>query len=136
MSRRFWCYGLTLMTCLLVLAGCEPASDRRAVRGTVSFKAVPVNNGSIQFVSTDPANASRGGAMIKDGQFLVPAEYGLKAGKYRVEVTMPDSKPSSDGPPGAMKYPKELIPDRYNTKSTLTCDVKDSGENTFDFKLD
>ena len=122
--------------CLSAFVGCEPASDRRAVHGTVSFQGKPVGNGSIQFVPSDPANTSRGGAMIKDGQFVVPAEFGLKAGKYRVEVTMPDSKPSSDGPPGAIKFPKELIPDRYNTKSTLTCDVMDSGDNTRECPLD
>ena len=127
-----------IVTALLPLAGCEKATGRKAVSGTVTFKGSPLDTGSIAFLSnTDGMQI--GGAMIKDGKFQMPAEQGLEPGTYKVTISSP--KGVGERTPeqievGASAPGKEQIPAEYNTKTKLTIEVTSGGPNVFPFAID
>ncbi len=76
--------------------------------------------------------------MIKDGAFEVPREGGPVPGNYKVMIyAQGEASPlPEDYMPGAPKpLPKDLIPRKYNSKTTLTAEVKAGGPNTFKFPL-
>lgn len=126
---------------LLGLAGCGGASDslpRQPVEGTITYDGQPLKDGNIQFSPADPnmKDPVRGGAPIMDGKYSIPQDVGLVPGKYNVVISAASAEASSDDAPGAVKaLPKELLPAKYNTKSTLTADIKD-GNNVIDFPLE
>jgi len=130
-----------LWTCLVAsLAGCAGGEAKRyAVSGVVKWRGKPLNQGAITFLPEDPALGSSGGDMIKDGRYSIPAKQGLLPGRYKVMITSVDSKnkvPDPDALPGYLPVPKDRIQPRYNTRTTLTADVKAEGKNTFDFEVD
>lgn len=129
---------LLIAVALLPLAGCEKANARKAVSGTVAFKGVPLDTGSIAFLS--PIDGMQlGGAAIKDGKFQMPAEMGLEPGTYKVSISSP--KGVGERTPeqievGASAPGKEQIPAEYNTKTKLTIEVTGGGSNVFPLTLD
>jgi hypothetical protein len=119
------------------LAGCgeeEPAG--KPVSGHVTFHGKPLDHGSIQFTPAAEQGTMSGG-MIKDGHYQVSAEHGLKPGLYDVRISSKEGgPPPSDDLPGEVKDPpKERIPAQYNSRTTLKAEVKESGENKFDFTI-
>jgi hypothetical protein len=135
--------GRGLSLCLLSAVFACSSKDphgRLPVSGTITLRGVPIDQGMIQFLSTD-ANP-RGpvaGAMIRDGKFAVPREQGLPPGSYRVLITSPESnaKEAPVGPPGIKMPPlgKERVPASYNRDSKQTVEVKEGVENVFDFAI-
>jgi hypothetical protein len=121
----------------LVLVSCGDsgsASGRLAISGTVHFKGAPVQNGSIEFVP-HPGVKTTSGAPITNGRFSIPADRGLEPGAYTIKISSMEAPPDTE--PGGLPGPdpKELLPEKYNTKSTLTEEVK-AGKTTFEFKLE
>ena len=120
----------------LLLMGCssEPAGPEMfTVSGTVTFDGTPVEDGRIQFrkASGDQKAFS---AEIKAGAYKLEAE----AGTMQVEITA--SRPSGkfdnsnpDDPPQPIG--EMYIPAKYNSETTLTAEVKNSGENVIPFEL-
>ena len=134
-SRLRW-----LCVCAVVagLAGCAGGDKRHAVSGTVKWQGKPLNQGSINFLPEDPALGTIGGALIKDGQYSIPASQGLLPGRYKVTISSPDPKKALDpdadpGAPGPVY--KDRVQPRYNLNTILTADVKADGKNTFDFEV-
>lgn len=117
------------------LCGCEKANARRAVSGTVTFKNVALDTGSLAFLSPDGRQV--GGAMIRDGKFDVPAEMGLEPGTYKVSVSSPKGvgeRTPEQVAAGASAPAKEQIAPEYNVRTKLTIEVTAKGPN--EFKLD
>lgn len=123
------------------LVGCQSSVDtdgRQAVTGEISLNGAPIQSGSIRFEPVGGQTAS--GSTITDGKYTIPAEKGLKPGKYRVFInaTAPDAEQRSAedlmNNPGPPK--KELIPAKYNTKSDVTVEVTEAGPNQFDFPIE
>src|SRR5262245_32730160 len=130
-----------LCICLVAgLAGCAGGQAKRcAVSGVVKWRGKSLDQGAITFLAEDPALGSGGGAMIRDGQYSIPAKHGLLPGRYKVMVTSVDPKnqqPDPDALPGYLPVPKDRVQPKYNTQTTLTAEVKAEGENTFDFDVD
>ena len=118
---------------MATLIGCSTGPPFGDVAGTVTMDGKPVDDGSIRFVPVD-GNASSAGGSIKGGKFSVK----VPVTKHKVEVSAP--KPGTgglikkgDGPPVEV-IADEWIPEKYNTRSELTCEVK-SGKNTYDLDL-
>ena len=138
------CYsGLTLLCVCAVfvgVAGCQGGRPQRyAVSGEVKFQGKPLDQGAVTFLAQDPALASGGGALIKEGRYNIPADHGLLPGQYRVMVTSaaPGAQPDPDAPPGpAGPLPKDRINLKYNAQTILSAEVKAGGPNTFDFAVD
>ena len=94
------------------------------VEGTVTFEDKPILSGEITFIPNE-TEISPARGIIKDGQFTIK----LKAGKHKVEITSKRGKgPLGDG------VIKQYIPERYNTLTDLTFEVK-PGTNTASFRL-
>jgi len=127
--------GLALLACGLV-AGC--GGNRASVRGTVTFGEQPVNGGRIFFLPEgDPAGRPAVHATIEQGQYRLPAAQGPALGRHRVEIVWHKTPPGKRAPadPGLVTDDmQQVIPDAYNSKTTLFVDVQ-RGSNTFDFAL-
>ncbi len=124
------------------LAGCGGAADnlpRQAVSGSVKFKGQPLKTGLIEFFPSEPGIATTGATGITDGSYSLPQSEGLQPGKYEVRIS--SAPQTAQRPPGALpgEAPlppaKELVPEKYNAKTTLSALVAKDGPNTFDFDL-
>lgn len=139
-------FGALLAGVLLVavglglLTGCGPRSDRLAISGKVTLDGVPLDSGSIRFTSAAGQRLLASGALIRDGQYNVPEEKGLRPGTYLVRITSPDL----DAPPVMMPktpsgpsfpVPPERIPPEYNVDSQQTIEVTIDGDNHFEFDI-
>ncbi|MDZ4819537.1 MAG: hypothetical protein SGJ20_11245 [Planctomycetota bacterium] len=129
-------YRLTIICSLVLLvAGCGNPSGRQPISGRITFKGKPLDQGRIRF---EPIAASHmSGAMIVDGNYVIPGKKGIPPGKYRVEISSGDlqaeRKPSSD-PYASPPPPPERIPAKYNTKSELIFESTEDGP--FEFNVD
>ncbi len=130
---------------LLNVVGCGGSGDelpREAVSGTVKLDGTPVASGSISFQPNTPDVITQGGAIIQGGAYAIDVKEGLVPGVYKVAIYAGEGvleKQSggsrSDAPIISEAAPKELIPAKYNNKSTLTAEVEADGENVFHFDL-
>lgn len=99
------------------------------VSGTVTLDGQPIETGSVAFFPQSGPGRVDGGE-IKAGRF----EFQCMSGEKRVEITGTKVIPPST--PDKMPDYILIVPEKYNTNSTLTATVKASkGGNTFDFAL-
>jgi hypothetical protein len=128
-------HGLCVSVLAAVLCGCgqEPAGS--TVSGEVTFQGQPLDQGVIEF-SPAEGQGTLSGAPIKDGRYAVPAENGLAPGKYEVRIYSMEGAVSIDqSTEDIPAEPRERIPSQYNAQTTLTAEVKETGENKFDYKI-
>ena len=114
--------------------GCGPGGNR--VSGAVSFDDTPVENGTIIFVPVDGKGPTFGG-VIEAGRYAVVAPTpGVKV--VRVSAVRPTGRKVLPDPLVGETAPVDeiapYIPEQYNDRSTLKCDVV-AGSNKFDFHL-
>jgi hypothetical protein len=124
--------------CLVISVGCSKSDGRLAVSGTVNYKGAPLDQGTIQFIPTE-ANGTHGGSAITSGKYSIPAEQGLKAGKYRIVISSGEAgtaetpaMPGESGPPA-----KERIPPEYNRDSEKKPVIREvaAGSTQIDFDI-
>jgi hypothetical protein len=124
---------------LLTAGGCgAEAGSRRAVSGTVTFNGAPLDRGTITFTATSDSGGERGGALIDNGKYELPAAHGLEPGTYRVEISSPEESTSSAEDYAAGNMPltnPDRIAAEFNTESSLTVEVTSSGPNEFNFAV-
>jgi hypothetical protein len=130
----------------VAVGGCSTESSptsnmpRREVSGKVTFDGQPLAVGKIQFVPVDPGTEKTprlpASGTIKDGTFTIPQEEGPVPGKYLVSISsQPAREVTADKEPGSLgKAGPEKIPDKYNRKTALETEIKDS-ENALTFDL-
>jgi hypothetical protein len=108
----------------------------KPVTGQVTFQGKPLDQGTISFSPTAGQGTFSGG-QIKGGQYSISAEHGLAPGLYEVRISSTEGgPPPSDELPGeTTAVPKERIPAEFNSKTTLKAEVKEAGENKFDFTI-
>lgn len=131
--------GASLLFCSL---GCGGDSSRLPVEGVVNFDGQPIAEGQINFIPAPGTVGPTAGSVINGGKYSVPAEKGLKPGKYRVEISAlratAQKTQTFNAVTGAMDASaayESYIPPRYNAKSELTADVKVEGPDHLDFQL-
>ena len=120
----------------LAIVGCgseDTGPELFTVQGTVTFDGSPVDEGRISFRKAE-GDQKAYSADIKAGNYSLQME----AGKSTVEITA--SRPSGefdtsnpDDPPQPIG--EMYIPAQYNSETTLTADVKPSGDNSIPFDL-
>jgi hypothetical protein len=130
---------LATIMLLSIGGGCNRGNglDQQAVSGKVTLDSRPLDNGTIQFTPTDKQGLLSGSSIVA-GEYRIPKEKGLPPGKYTVQISsgLPGSAIAPVGPPGFVPPPlKERIPEKYNSMSQLSVEVKSGGDNTFDFDL-
>lgn len=120
--------------CLCALAGCggggDDSPETGEVTGTVTLDGQPLSEATITF---NPQGV-RASTAVTDSSGKYDLIYirdvkGAAIGNHQVSISkkvQPDGKVDGDG--------KETVPDKYNTKTTLTAEVK-AGKNEFDFDL-
>lgn len=124
---------------LFLLNGCGGAATdqygRLPVSGSVALDGQPLKMGTITFVP-DPPGPVISEAAISDGKFDIPQEISLPVGKYQVSISCVE-EPSGDVEKimNQAIVGKELVPEIYNTKTELTCEVVQETENIFHFDL-
>jgi hypothetical protein len=120
---------LLLLLPLFLLIGC--AKGPSTVSGTVTLDGQPVATGAITFVKD---GLPQGGAVITGGSFQAQ----VAPGTYRLElsgskVTGKRTQKGFDGKDETIETTEELFPEKFNTQSILTEEIK-PGENAL--KLD
>ena len=125
-----------LALALIGFAGC---SGQPALQGTVTLDGAPVDGGAVSFVPTGGAGGTGAvGAQIVGGKYTIREDQGLAPGSYRVEIVWKKKTgrqvPAPGDPGNTVDETAQVIPPQYNTKSTLTADIK-PGTSTLDFDL-
>ena len=119
---------IVVCACLLSPIGCGSSDDARlpgrdAVSGTVTLDGKKVDGGSITFFSEkDVAAGIQASASIKDGRYEILVTPGLK--KVKINQTV-ETRPNVF---------EDLIPAKYNSKTTLEADVSQENKQ-FDYEL-
>lgn len=134
--NRSVCF-LSLCTSLL-LAGCgggvDDYPDMGTVYGTVTLDGNPLEGASVIFVPKAPGSRSSFGTTDSGGYYELAYSAnmdGAKVGEHTVRIsTFKSPDPNTPGDKGA----KETLPNKYNSKTTLTKTVENSS-NKFDFEL-
>ncbi|NOX55775.1 MAG: DUF4198 domain-containing protein [Planctomycetes bacterium] len=128
------------LTC--VLPGCAGGPATVEVSGTVTFDGKPIPDGQITFHPAQGTGRSYSGK-IENGKFSFQCEPGAK----KVEITAtrevkadasklsPEEQVQLEEEGAEGTVPEQYIPARYNTQTELTAEVKESGDNTFEFNL-
>ena len=130
MDLRFLCCLLAIIPA--AAAGCGDGKTHPTladVSGTVTLDGKPLADGEIAFVVTGEAPAN---IPVKDGAFSGKAF----SGKNRVEVRATKTLPKSPKALPTDEAPKmNLIPDRYNIRSTMETTVNAGGAKDLKFEV-
>lgn len=125
---------LLLVVVAVSLAGCGASDlpELGRVSGVVTLDGKPLQDAGVAFQGPNGRLAT--GVTDAGGNYslvLLNDTMGAVVGTNQVHITT--AKPGDDAVPGSAV--KETLPARYNTKTTLTRDVK-AGGNTFNFDLE
>lgn len=131
--RPLWLTG-SIMISLLLAAGCGRSVN---IEGEVTFDGQPVESGSISFEPADGQGPTAGGA-IEGGRYAVSGQSGGKK-VVRIRATRKTGRQIETGPPAPPGHMvdevESYIPAKYNSQSTLTCEVAAGGASRHDFAL-
>lgn len=125
---------LVLMVAVFSLSvGCgNPPADpgpTAAVSGTVTVDEKPLEKGTIMF---DPQTGAPPATLeIAGGKFAGEAP----VGKNLVSISSTHEVPMDGAEGDEVKVGEETLPAKFNSESTLSQDVKETGSNTFAFDL-
>ncbi|MFO0951898.1 MAG: hypothetical protein U0835_12255 [Isosphaeraceae bacterium] len=141
MRRHAACL-LAGMTAVLITAGCSDEGGPKTMRvwGKVTVDGAPLDEGTIDFVSSDGSPPAQG--QIKAGEYDIAKPAGPVATKvYRVEISAlkdfgkPLRNVMGDAEPTMQPKINTIAPE-YNVESKLTVTVSDdSAKNNFDFAV-
>src|SRR5262245_5977754 len=122
MSRWFFLAGVLATLCCFT--GCGTSAKPVMVSGTVDLDGKPLEDGTITL--TSDAGVTPDTLPVKGGKF----EGEAKPGKKKVEIrAFKMGKPTKMGDQEIPATPENFLPDRFNTKSTLTAEVTATGIN-------
>lgn len=138
---RFGCSSFVCAVALLSLPGCgtRQGPERAAVEGQVTLDGKPVEQGAISFAPSGETQGMTAGGAITNGRFRIESDRGPVVGTNQVRINASAKTgrkvqaPMSE--PGVLTDEiVEAVPARFNSKSTLTRELK-AGENRLDFEL-
>lgn len=129
-----WC----LFVSLGLFLGCSSGGPQGAIDGKVSFDGESIQEGVISFLPTNGTTGPASGGIIADGKYSISAEQGPVIGNHQVKILANRKTGKKIAPPppatGTVDEVEQYIPEKYNTQSTLTIEIK-AGKNTKDFDL-
>ena len=136
-KRQRCCHSLSLLllpVALLAVCGCgAEQTGRMAVSGEVTSGGQPVKTGRVSLVPESGTKGSAAGAEIFNGRFVIAVERGLVPGKYRAQVIVYDTSPSSKNdsrPPTKeeiLSGTREVTLETAGFEDTETMDENESG---------
>ena len=131
---------LSAIALAVLILGCGPSVPEGArITGTVTLDGKPIPEATIVLRPTSTVTGRSTEGKVVAGAFDLKQESGV-FGPHRVEIyahrPTQSSQPPRELPPGQIGPPPgpQYLSERYNRRSTLTCDVK-PGENQLSFKL-
>lgn len=120
----------------LLSAGCGGAPEGPAlytVTGTVTLDGEPIEEGRIQFREQEGDRRAFSGQIV-NGEYSLEAEAGGMDVQIYASRIVPGkfdtSNPDDPQPVGEM-----YIPEKYNSRTTLTAEVSAAGDNEIPFEL-
>jgi hypothetical protein len=127
-----------ILGALVLLTGCESGPKAVPVSGRVTLDNKPLANATLQFVPASGEKApqlSSVGTTDENGRYSLVLNNdsntkGAVAGKYKV-IIMLGAQSGTDTKP---TYHKQL-PERYNRKTQLECEVPAGGRDDANFDL-
>ncbi|MDR3617847.1 MAG: hypothetical protein P4L85_00740 [Paludisphaera borealis] len=110
-----------------------------AVAGTIQVAGSPLAKGTVRFMPASGSMSSGSGAFIKNGEYEIPLEDGLIAGRYQVHISSisvdEQIRAAREGGSEAAKL-QESVPARFNRESEIFVEVTPDGSILgFDFDL-
>jgi hypothetical protein len=124
--------GWLIVLSSLFLAGCGK-NELKEISGVATYGGAPIADGKIRLLPIDGAGPTAGAAIV-DGRYSAK----ISPGKKRVEIEsfrIISQHHYNNDPKNPMVSKREqLLPERYNAKSELTCEITDGG--TQDFALE
>ncbi|HWL07852.1 MAG TPA: hypothetical protein VNQ76_05590 [Planctomicrobium sp.] len=135
---------ITCGLCLVLLTGCGDSHnvpEVRKVRGEVRLDGRPLESGEIVFEPIDLSASSAG--RVTQGRFSFPSRLGsMHVRITALQAVKRDSATNSDEPEDILDPNSpyttiyvSLIPEKYNSKTTLNAHVTRDGGNNFTFEL-
>lgn len=118
-----------------MLCGCSAQDGYREVAGSVTFEGQPVTDGTIQFFNDETKPVMLGGALIRNGDYRLPREHGLKPGRYLVRISWREAYTDAKAKAAVGVKSRERIPAKYNSETTLKVEVRGSEPAHFNFDL-
>lgn len=116
----------------------RPPSDRASIEGEVALNQIPLDKGTIKFISEDGKNITVLG-LITNGRYKIEARHGPKIGPNKIEIRGERNTgkyiPKHGGRPGEeVEETVEAVSELYNTRTILKATVK-PGNNVENFKV-
>lgn len=107
------------------------------VSGEVTFDGNPVDEGTISFEPADGIGSATGGK-ITAGKYALTDKAAPQPGKkiVRIFAVRKTGRHVTDRLTGTVEAVEPYIPDVYNARSILTCEVASDGACQIDFALD
>ena len=136
---RYLFIAYTLISLTGLAVGCSGSSEVKGrVHGKVTIDGQPLPAGHIRFFALSGGIGTDG--IVRDGNYDIPVDSGMTAGKYRVELSAERSTgrkvPDYDAGAGDMKEEVvEDLPAKFNQNSTLQIDFDPGQDKPFDFEL-
>jgi hypothetical protein len=126
-----WEAKLLLVMALLTLVGCSAGDGLVEVGGTVTFDGAPIQDGRIQFRSTEGDQQAYAG-LIENGKYVIRVAPGPALVEVRASRLIPgkfvEANPGEKDPVGEM-----YIPEKYNSRTELRATVETAKlEQNFD----
>jgi hypothetical protein len=126
---RPW-FAVALLVALCAATGCGKSGPKMIeVTGTVKYDGKEIPDGDIRFIPEDKSIGPEEGK-IKDGKYAVK----VREGKNRVEISASRAVPGKKGPMGTEDLIESYIPEKYNSKTTLSAEVG-AGKTEHNFDL-
>ena len=119
---------------LVVCVGCHRGPS--PLGGEVTFDGKPVDEGTISFEPADGKGTATGGK-IAAGKYELTGNAAPLPGKkiVRIFAVRKTGRVVTDRMTGTVDEVKPYIPDIYNSRSTLSCEVLSDGSHQIDFNL-
>ena len=127
-------FGRLRFRLMLCVAGCGHSDGLVQIGGGVTYDGQPVKSGTISFLPPD-GNGPTAAAIIADGKYSVKVAPGKKQVQdrgfqgRRPTTLCPERSHQPDG-----RHPEQILPERYNAKSKLACEIT-AGTHVYDFTL-
>ncbi|MFN9414523.1 MAG: hypothetical protein ACK57V_19415 [Pirellula sp.] len=116
--------------------GCSSGEVYYPISGLVTVDDQPLKKGVITLFPIGTGTTV--GGEIVDGKFSLPADKGPSVGKYRVEIVAFKTSGKKEFDVDLNKQVDvevQYLPAKYNTNSTLDCEVSKGSNNEFQFNL-
>ncbi len=111
------------------LGGCDRGPAQGDVIGEVTLDDQPLADGVIHFTPTD-GNAPTKSTFISGGTFRQQ----VPVGKQRIQISSVQVAPPRPGQAADSLQGREVVPERYNTRTELETEVK-AGKNPLKLEL-